>query len=329
MRAIIVGLGSMGKRRLRLLKRIDDSIEIVGVDSNETRIKQVEQELKITCKKSISEALNEGTVECAFVCTSPLSHREIILELLENNLNVFTEINLVSDGYEELLRLAHEKNKVLFLSSTFLYRKDIQAITDKVYGNHVNYIYHTGQYLPDWHPWESFKNFFVSDIRTNGCREIMAIEFPWIINCFGKIKSIHTLKNGSLSELEIPYCDNYLLMIEHENGNKGMLAVDVVSRKARRNLEVFGENIQIFWDGTPDSLRFFDIKNKTMENVETYQLIDKDNRYTDNIIENAYEDEIVAFLYQVKTRKNDKTLYGFEEDSYTLKWIENVEHGEK
>lgn len=34
---------------------------------------------------------------------------------------------------------------------------------------------------------------------------------------------------------------NYFVMIEHIGGNKGVLAVDVVSRKAVRNMEVFSE----------------------------------------------------------------------------------------
>ena len=34
-KALIVGMGSMGRRRARLLKKIDASIVICGVDSNE------------------------------------------------------------------------------------------------------------------------------------------------------------------------------------------------------------------------------------------------------------------------------------------------------
>ena len=44
----------------------------------------------------------------------------------------------------------------------------------------VNYIYHIGQYLPDWHPWENYKNFFVGDKRTGGVREIFGIDLPWL-----------------------------------------------------------------------------------------------------------------------------------------------------
>ena len=37
MKLLIVGLGSMGKRRARLAKGIDPSIRIAGVDTNESR----------------------------------------------------------------------------------------------------------------------------------------------------------------------------------------------------------------------------------------------------------------------------------------------------
>ena len=326
MRVIIVGLGSMGKRRLRLIQQLERNIEVIGVDSNEERIEEVEEQYKIGCKKSIKEALLAGNVECAFVCTSPLSHYNIIKELLLNDINVFTEINLVSDGYEELIKLANNKKKILFLSSTFLYRKDIQMIIHKVNKTRVNYIYHTGQYLPDWHPWENIKDFFVADKRTNGCREIMAIEFPWLIACFGKIKDICVKKDDRLSDLNLGYNDNYLLIVEHENGDKGIIAVDIVARKARRNLEVFSDRIQLFWDGTPYSLQQFNVDTKKMEKIDTYTSIVKDTRYSENIIENAYTDEIIAFLHEVETRQKDMTLYSFEEDLYTLDWINKIEY---
>ena len=51
------------------------------------------------------------------VCTAPLTHAGIITELLQNGLPVFTELNLVPDGYEENIALAKEKGLPLFLSS--------------------------------------------------------------------------------------------------------------------------------------------------------------------------------------------------------------------
>lgn len=326
MKSIVIGLGSMGKRRIRLIQELDKNIQIIGVDSNPERLREAEERFHIICMETLSRALEEDA-DCAFVCTSPLSHAAIIRELLQNNLHTFTEINLVSDDYDRLINLAASRQRVLFLSSTFLYRRDIGQIISRVGKQRVNYLYHTGQYLPDWHPWESYQDFFVADIRTNGCREIMAIEFPWIIKCFGSIKNVHVAK-GNMSTLRLGYCDSYQLLIEHETGNSGMIAVDVVARKAQRSLEIYGEELQLFWNGTPDSLRQYNIGRKTLEKIETYEKIDKDVNYCDNIIENAYMEEIAAFFYQLATQRQDRTLYSFEKDLETLRWLDRIENEE-
>ena len=259
MKIVVIGLGSMGRRRIRLLSEYKE-IEILGIDSKTERVKQVTEQMGITCYADLQEAIDKEHPECAFVCTSPLSHAKLINLCLRNRLNVFTEINLVNDLYEENIQLAKENHCVLFLSSTFLYEEDTKAIIQKVRpcNERLNYIYHVGQYLPDWHPWESYNNYFIGDPRTNGCREIMTIDMPWMVTAFGDIKSVNAVKSKN-TDLNINYADNYLITIEHETGAKGVFAVDVVSRKATRHLEVFGEHLHLTWDGTVDSLYEYDI----------------------------------------------------------------------
>ena len=248
MRAIVIGLGSMGKRRIRLIQQLGAMDSICGIDGREDRRTEAAEMLGIETCASIEEALSKGQVDCAFVCTSPLSHAAIIRQCLERDLHVFTEINLVPDLYRENMALAREKNRVLFLSSTFLYREEIRYIRTKVadYGRSLNYAYHIGQYLPDWHPWEDYTKFFVGETRTNGCREILAIEMPWITETFGPIKSVTAIHDRN-SDLKINYDDNYVIQILHENGCKGSLNVDIVCPKAVRNLEIYGEHFYLNW----------------------------------------------------------------------------------
>lgn len=320
MKVLVVGLGSMGKRRIRLMQQYDSTIEIVGVDADPERMRQVQEEFSVAGYGSIKEAVADGSVDCGFVCTSPLSHHVIIKELISYNLCVFTEINLVLDGYEDFVSVKEPK---LFLSSTFLYRNDVNWMIDRVEGQKVNYIYHTGQYLPDWHPWENYNNFFVGDKRTNGCREILAIELPWITACFGDIKSFTVLKD-KMTALSIDYPDNYYLQVQHENGSKGLLAVDVVARKAMRRMEIYNENMQIFWEGTPDSLQEWDAENGGIRKINTYDSVVNDKNYCENIIENAYMDEIDAFFTWV--REDDKKVrYDFKKDAKILKLIDKIE----
>ena len=322
MKALIVGLGSMGKRRIRLLKGIDPSIEIIGVDTWDERRAQVE-EMGHKTFTSIADAAAEKP-DVAFVCTAPLSHYAILKELLTYKINSFTELNLVKDGYEELMELAKANDTVLFLSSTMLYRGEINFILDEVkkYDKPVSYIYHIGQYLPDWHPWESYKNFFVGNKRTNGCREIFGIEMPWLIEAFGKVTDVYSVSN-KVTDLDIDFDDRYFVTLTHESGARGVLSVDVVCPKAVRNLEVYGEGLHLFWEGNPKALWKFNNDTKEKEFINTYVTFEHDSRYSDNIVENAYVDEMQNFLNVVKGTETAK--YSFEKDLYTISVMDKIE----
>ena len=324
MKVIVIGLGSMGKRRIRLLREIKE-IEVFGIDNNISRCLEVKEKYGLKCFSSIKDAVETESLSAAFICTSPLSHASIINECLKNNLHVFTEINLVSDGYEENMKLAQKKGLVLFLSSTFLYRKETQTIIEKVKDHcaKLNYIYHVGQYLPDWHPWESYNNYFIGNNRTNGCREIMAIDLPWLWTAFGPVKKLHAVKSKN-TNLAIDYNDNYLITLEHISGCKGVFVVDVINRKSIRHLDIYGEDLQISWDGTPDSLMEYNFNSKEMRVVKLEDASEHEEGYAAFITENPYREEINAFLSQI-SNPSLVPAWDFNKDETILKVIDEIE----
>lgn len=322
---LVVGLGSMGRRRIRLLKSIAPKLEIVGVDLAPDRRAQAESECGIATRAQLGDALHEFAPKSVVVSTSPLSHGPIVMKCLTAGANVFTELNLVSDWYKKAMSLAKRNKLKMFVSSTFFYRREMQFVAKAVRGKKVNYIYHSGQYLPDWHPWESYKNFFVADKRTNACREILAIEFPWLINAFGEIESIHVMKDKN-SSLDIDFPDNYIISVNHKNGNKGVFCQDVISRKGLRRLEVYSEKLHLFWEGTPQTLSSYDVKTKGLKAVSLYDDVEQKGEYNANIIENMYRDELKAFLAYVKNGKLPP--YTFADDYKVLAMIDKIESGE-
>ena len=191
-----------------------------------------------------------------------------------------------------------------------------------VRGEPVHYLYHCGQYLPDWHPWEDYHGFFAAKKETNGCREILCVELPWIEKAFGRIESLQVM-SGRLTSLDIDFPDHYMISIRHEGGCKGMYCQDIVSRKGLRRLEVFSEKLHIFWEGTPDSLSAYDIDAKTLKPVKLYEDVVQDGRYNANIIENAYADEIRAFFDYVE--KGTEPPYTFDEDAHTIAVVDEIE----
>lgn len=320
MRIVVIGLGSMGKRRIRLLQSMDKTIEIVGVDNKIQRVEEVKRLYGIMCVTDLAKALCD--MDCAFICTSPQSHAEITRKCLENKCHVFSEINLMADDYEKNIQLAKEKEKVLFLSSTPLYKSEMRYIDCEVKKskNSLIYNYHVGQYLPDWHPWDSLEEFFIGKKETNGCREIFAIELPWLQNTFGKIVDVQVLKR-KITSLNVDFPDVYIVQIMHENGNIGNFLVDVICRQPVRRLEVIGEEIYIVWDGTPDSLFQKDFNSDEMNKIQLGDYI-HEKGYGSFINEYAYVQEIQEFFDVIQGKE---AIYGYEKDREILHWIDRIE----
>lgn len=328
---LVIGLGSMGKRRIRLLQQYirqeelsDGNWKIIGLDFKEERRVEAQRLFDIETYACFDDAVKKNTVDCAVISTSPLSHASIIRQCLKRNLHVFTELNLTDQGYEENIALAKKQGKTLFLSSTFMYRREIQYIKEKTGARMrgVTYRYHIGQYLPEWHPWESYKAFFAGQKPTNGCREIFAIELPWLLDVFGDVESVEAV-HGKLSGLDIDFDDTYQVLLKHESGVMGTLIVDVVTPRAGRDFELWGEGFYLEWRGTPDSLRVYNKDTGELERVSLYEYVERAEGYSQFVVENAYYEELADYIDAVRGKKRPR--HTFEKDREILSLIDKIE----
>lgn len=317
----IIGLGSMGQRRIRLLKE-NFSYELVGFDYSEKRRKETYERFQINLVDNIEDLLKIKELKCVFSCVSPTSHIEIIKLVTKFSVPVFSELNLILDDFESVLNIEHSGKNKIFLSSTMLYRNELKRVTNNYDQKSVNYSYIVGQYLPDWHPWESYKDFFVSNINTNAIREILAIELPWMINAFGDIVEFKVMLN-KISKLEINYPDIIHVLFKHNNGSTGYLGIDLVSRKPIRNLRISNEDSLTIWGGTPESYAEYDLNLRSFSYFFQKSSSIKDNNYADFIVEDAYLDEIKAFFEYID---NDiKPIYSFKKHEVILSLVDAIE----
>ncbi|NBI72297.1 gfo/Idh/MocA family oxidoreductase [Clostridiaceae bacterium] len=321
MKALVIGYGSMGRRRIRLLQEIMGKVDIVCVDSRADRLRQI-QEAGFTGFMELNQAIEEKP-DVAFVCAPPGSHAGIIISLTEAGIHVFTELNLTDDGYEEIKRKAALHNVTVFMSSTMLYKRqtDIIGRLVKKQTKPLAYLYHVGQYLPDWHPWESYKDFFVGKKETNGVREIFAVQLPWLVEAFGRIASLSSCKQRC-TDLEIAFDDCIAVCFRHENGTLGVFAADVVSRKAASRLEIIGEDLHLIWEGGND-LSILDLSTGQWEAVSAYKSTEHIDGYADHITEDPYRDEIRDFLKAVY--QGGSPRYSLDKDAYILSLIDKIE----
>ena len=97
----------------------------------------------------------------------------------------------------------------------------------------------------------------------------------------------------------------------------------MVSPKAVRNFECFGEGLHLFWEGNPKALYDFDHASGEKRPVNTYASFEHDSRYSDNIVDNAYVDELTNFFAVLQGKQQPR--WSFEKDRQVIDLIEKIE----
>jgi len=123
--------------------------------------------------------------------------------------------------------------------------------------------------------------------------------------------------------LDIDFDDTYQVLLKHESGVMGTLAVDVVTPRAGREFEVWGEGFYLEWGGTPDSLRLYNGDTGELEPVPLYEHVEYTEGYSQFVVENAYYEELADYIDAVRGKK--KPRHTFERDREILSLIDRIE----
>lgn len=247
MRALVVGLGSMGKRRIRNLHHLGVS-DVVGCDAREDRRRDAEAAFGIRTVAAFEDAMQDRP-DVVLVCTPPDRHVPFALEAARAGIPFFTELNLLRDGWAEVAA-AQRPGTLAAPSATLRFQPSVRRVRDLLQdgdvGQPLTFTYHAGQYLPDWHPWEDYRSFFASQRATGGCREIAAIELGWLTWVFGPVDRVTCMKDKR-SDLDADIEDVYQIVLRFRSGVLGHLAIDVLSRVPTRHLRVVGSRGTLEW----------------------------------------------------------------------------------
>jgi len=312
---LVVGLGSMGKRRIRNLKHLGAG-EIIGFDTSEDRLKEAEEKYNIRTFAKFDEAMQD-LPDALIISTPPDLHTKYAMEAAKNNKHFFVEASVVDDRMDELIALCRNKKIVAAPSCTMRFNSSIRRVKEVVdrgeIGRPLAFTYHSGQYLPDWHPWENYRKFYVAKRETGAAREIVCFELVWLTWIFGGVETISCFC-GKTSILDIDIDDVYQVMMKFKNGVLGHMQVDVVSRIADRSCKIFGERGVIFWNWGED-VRVYAAKDKQWKSHQEKKGISIEG-YEEKIKEEPYEEEMKQFIRAIK--KEEKYPYTLEEDKSIL-----------
>lgn len=309
MKFLVVGLGSMGKRRVRNLIHLGYQDSIAGFDIQEKRTEEAKK-YNIKIYNDFEKALKEYKPDAMIISTPPNLHMEYAYRGVESSISCFIEASVVdSKKILELDAIIQNRQIVVIPSSTMRYFpapiKIKELIQNNFIGKVLNFNYHTGQYLPDWHPWEDIEDFYVSNPHTGGAREIVPFELTWLNDIFGDSKALACVRK-KLTNISADIDDIYHCLLEYPNNVIGNLTVEVISRpKATRNFRVIGSEGEISFDGDLNTLRYI---NTSMDDWKIINF----NKGTveDGYInpEEPYIQEMKEFVECVKQAHNKESL---------------------
>jgi predicted dehydrogenase len=202
--------------------------------------------------------------------------------------------------------------------------KDIKSIVKSgSYGKVCNFSYHSGQYLPDWHPWEKVNDFYVGQRITGGAREIVPFEFTWIVNLLGFPKEVKGHYRKTI-DFKCDIEDSYTCSINYGD-IVGVMIVDVAARYAVRNLVINLEEAQIQWRWDKKEIEVYEAKTGRWIYFKQ-PVFSSANGYNENLGEGMYVEELGTFIKSI----NDPSLYPntLEKDIKVLKLLESIENSD-
>ena len=183
-KVLVIGAGSMGNRRIRNMNVL--GINQIGVfDFNEARLEKFRDQKIFQVFSDFDLAIQEFQPDAFVICTPPNKHFAYVAKAIELRIPSFLEASveefqLVADFSD----LAKKQDVFVAPSSTMRHFNFAEKIREVVLNGEVGHplyvTYHVGQYLPDWHPWEDIKDFYVSNPLTAACKEIVPFELTWL-----------------------------------------------------------------------------------------------------------------------------------------------------
>lgn len=250
LRALVVGLGSIGRRHARnwaalglgevwVCRRTTSVPEPAGVEARHF--------------DRLGDAL-AAQPDVVVVCNPTSRHVPTALAAVRAGCHVLVEKPLGAslDGVADLLQASaqHGRHVMVGYNLRFhpLLARARALLLAGAIGRPVSARAEAGEYLPGWHPWEDYRNSY-SARRDLGGGPILTLSHELDSLCWlmGRPDRLVCLA-GHTSSLELDTEDVAEVGLAFAGGALGTVHVDYVRRPPRRYLEVIGEDGVLRWE---------------------------------------------------------------------------------
>lgn len=272
-RFLVIGCGSIGKRHLTNLKRLGVT-QISAFDVRTDRRREIEERFDVPTFDNLDNAFKAGA-GAALVCTPTRLHLEHALLAVSAGCHLFIE-KPVAEELEGLDRLSAEiahRNLSTLVGCNFRFHPGLRRIksllTEQAIGTVVSARAQFGQYLPDWHPWEDYRQGYSAQRCLGGGVVLDRIhELDYIRWLLGEITEVYALM-GHLSHLEVDVEDTAEILLRFVSGAYGSVHLDYVRRTYDCSLEIIGDCGTIQWRYQDHSVHWYCAQEEVWHVVQT------------------------------------------------------------
>lgn len=180
-------------------------------------------------------------------------------------------------------------------------------------------MYQLGQNIHDWHPWQKVEDYFISRSETNGIREILRIELPWLLKIFGEVATVQS-QAASFYTKKYGINDFSCIQLNFINGSKGILLFDLISPVVIKRFTATGRRQVVFWD---ERNNLIEVYRHSSNQIKKIFLKNKNTLNNYKFSEDAHLLEIKTVLEIIKKRQPIK--YSFVDECRLLKLIDRIE----
>jgi predicted dehydrogenase len=287
MRALVVGLGSIGRRHARNWARLGLGPLAVCRRTNAPQPEPLGVEA--TEYRELEEALAAERPDVVLVSNPTNLHIQTACQAVQAGAHVLVEKPLGNslDGVPELLESARMANRTLMVGYNLRFHPGLERLKalleDGVVGRVVSARADVGEYLPDWHPWEDYRAGY-SARRELGGGAVLTFSHELDALCWllGPPRKLTALAVHA-SSLEIDVEDVAEIVLEFEMGALGSVHVDYVRRPPRRTIEVVGELGVLRWEFERNRLELYDASTRQSRIEQGDARLERNQMYLDEL----------------------------------------------
>ena len=270
---LIVGLGSIGLKHLRIAREIFPESRIAVLRHKETNeIPEGADEIFF----NLSDAI-QFQPQIAIICSPASTHIEISRALVKQGIHILIEkpISNEQKGLEELNCEAVENNCVLTVGYNLRFLSSLQKFKNLIDKNFVGDLYsvrsEVGQYLPSWRKADYRKTVSAQKILGGGALLELSHELDYMRWIFGEVESVQAqLSRQSQLDIDVEDTAHIILKFKENKNNTNLIAslnLDFIRHDKVRMCHAIGDKGSLRWNGLTGDVDLFKSDKSGWNNI--------------------------------------------------------------